>query len=667
MDILFNILTILGSAILIVCLSRRFRLPTVVGFLITGMAIGPHGFGLVTDPHQVEVLAEVGIVLLLFTIGLEFSLKKLLSMKRLALLGGTLQMGLTIAAAMLVTHPFLSNYRTGIFLGFLFALSSTAIVLKLFQERGEIVSPHGRVCLGVLIYQDIAMVPLILAVPFLAGQAGGFGMDTALLVGKGLALVLLILASAVWIVPRLLHYVARTRDREIFLLAVVVICFTVAWATYSIGLSLALGAFLAGLVISDSEYSYQTVASVLPFKDVFSCFFFISIGMILDLSFVADKLHLVLLSLVGVVLLKALAASGACLLLGLPLRTSILAGLLLSQIGEFSFLLSREGVRHHLLSADGYTLFLAVTVLSMVLTPFFFAKGPSLADRIAALPILTRIRKGLYQTNQEELSAEHHALKDHLVIIGFGLNGRQLAKAAKTWRIPYVIVELNPETVAAEKKHGEPIFYGDASHAPILAHACIAAARVVVVAVPDPIAVRRITKLARDLAPKAEIIVRTKYFQEYDELLRLGASQVIPEEYETAIEIFARVIERYYVPPDEVAQFIAAVRADGYAMTRAPSVSPFSLCEFTLPNMEIRRHVVAEGSPVVGRSIEELAIRKRHHVTILAVRRDGDVNPSPGADTVFAAGDVVLAAGTDEALRQIRALFLPASGVPPAA
>jgi len=657
MELLIDIVAILAAAMVIVLISRLLKMPSVVGLLLTGVVIGPHASGLVADVHEVEVLAEVGVILLLFTIGLEFSLKKLLTMKRMVLLGGTMQCGFTILIAALVCRPLAGDFRTSVYIGFLLALSSTAVVLKLLQERGEMNSPPGRISLSILIFQDVAVVPLMLAVPLLAGQGGDPARSAGLLLTKGVGVFALVGAGAVWIVPRLLGAVARTRDRELFLLTIVVLCFAVALLTYSIGLSLALGAFLAGLVISESEYSHQAVASVLPFKDLFTSFFFISIGMLLDLSYVLHGPHLVLLGLAAVLLVKLLAAAGAGLLLGLPLRTALLGGLILSQIGEFSFIMSKVGLDHGFLAGEGYQLFLAVTVLSMALTPLFFIRGPALADFLAGLRWLAPIRHGLYRTAPDTKPEEHQELTDHLVIVGFGLGGRQVAQAARTWDIPYVVMEMNPDTVETEKAKGVPIFYGDAGQATILDHARVKHARVVVVAVPDPVVTRRITRVVRDLAPDAEIIVRSKYFLDYEELLRQGASQVVVEEYESAIELFTLALEHYYVDREEVERFTGEVRATGYDMTRPLPKGAQNLCEFALPNLEFRRYTVEQGAPATDKSLEALELRKTHGLTVFAIRRGRDVNPSPGAKTRLEVGDVILAAAQPRQLQEAVALF----------
>jgi CPA2 family monovalent cation:H+ antiporter-2 len=388
--LLNDIVIIFGLAIAVLFICHRFRVPAVVGFLLTGMFVGPYGFGLVKAVHEVEILAEIGIVLLLFTIGIEFSLKKLLQIRKSVLMGGSLQVSLTFLATFFIARWFGQAFGEAVFIGFLVALSSTAIVLKLIQERAEVDSPHGRTTLGILIFQDIIIVPMILATPLLAGATGNLGESILVLLAKGIGIILLVMVSTKWIVPKALYQIARTRNQEIFLLIVVVICLGVAWLTSKAGLSLALGAFLAGLIISESEYSHQALGNILPFRDVFTSFFFVSIGMLLDVGFLFQQPGTIVLITLGVLVLKSIIACFASVLSGFHFRTSILVGLALSQVGEFSFILSRAGVEHGLLAGNIYQMFLAFSVLSMAATPFIITLAPRAADIILRLPLPRR-------------------------------------------------------------------------------------------------------------------------------------------------------------------------------------------------------------------------------------------------------------------------------------
>lgn len=657
--LLNNLVAVFLLSVGLLLLCHQIRVPTIVGFLLTGVMAGPHGLRLFRSVHEVELLAEIGVILLLFTIGIEFSLNRLLQIRRSALLGGSLQVGLTFLAVFVLLLATGHPSGEALFVGLLVSLSSTAIVLRLLQERAEVDSPHGRTSLGILIFQDVAIIPMILFTPWLAGTGERVQVSLALLAAKGVGIILLVLAGARWIVPELLYQIARTRSRELFLLSIVVLCLAVAWLTASAGLSLALGAFLAGLIISKSEYSHQALGNVLPFRDIFTSFFFISIGMLLDVRFLLQHSALVVLAALGVLTLKSLLAGLVTLLLGFPLRTALLVGLAMGQIGEFSFILAKSGLRYGLLSGGFYQLFLATSVLTMAATPFIMAVAPRLSDLISRLPLPERIKRGVYPVPGPDEVRENVGQRDHLVIIGFGINGRNLARAARAGSIPYVIIEMNPEIVREERAKGEPIFYGDATHEAVLQHARIREARVAVVAISDPAATRRVVELIRRLNPKAYLIARTRFVQEVQALRRLGTDEVIPEEFETSVEIFARVLQRYLVPREEIEAFIAEIRAENYEMLRGLSQAPAALSDlkFHLPEVEISTFRVEEGSPIEGGSLAELELRSKYGVTLLVVHRGEEVLPNPGGEVRLRAGDVVIVLGRPEELARVAGLF----------
>ncbi|MEA1971228.1 MAG: cation:proton antiporter [Thermodesulfobacteriota bacterium] len=655
--LLNDVVVIFGLAIAVLFICHRLRVPTVVGFLLTGIFVGPYGFGLVKAVHEVEIFAEIGIVLLLFTIGIEFSFERLLQIRKSVLMGGSLQVLLTFLATLFIARQFGQAFGEAIFIGFLVALSSTAIVLKLLQERAEVDSPHGRTTLGILIFQDIIIVPMILVTPLLTGATGNSGESVLILLAKGIGIILLVFISAKWVVPRVLYQIARTRSQELFLLSVIVICLGVAWLTSKAGLSLALGAFLAGLIISESEYSHQALGNILPFRDVFTSFFFVSIGMLLDVGFLFRHPGTILLITLGILVLKSIIASFVTVLLGFPLRTSILVGLALGQVGEFSFILSKAGVEHGLLAGNNYQMFLAFSVLSMAATPFIITLAPRAVDIILRLPLPKRLISGFYPVS-EITEREVKSKKNHLIIIGFGINGRNVARAARLSGIPYAVIEMNPETVRNEQAQGEPICYGDATQEAVLQHANIKDASVAIVAIHDPTATRRITEIARRLNPKAHIIIRTRYLQEMKPLYELGANEVIPEEFETSVEIFTRVLAKYLIPKDEIEKLVAEVRSDGYEMFRSLSKDTlsFSDLDLQLPDVEISTLRIAEKSPLVGKSLDEIELRKKYGVTVLAVRRESQILSNPDVDMLFYANDVLFVLGPPDKVAEVAGL-----------
>ena len=644
--ILTDILIIFGLAVVVLLLCHRLRIPTIVGFLFTGIVSGPYGLGLVKAVHEVEIFAEVGVVLLLFTIGIEFSLERLLQIRKSVLVGGSIQVLLTIGISFLLAVSFGLAAGEAVFIGFLVALSSTAIVLKLIQERAELDSPHGRTALGMLIFQDIAIVPMILLTPVLAGAGDTTGSAFLFLLAKGLGIVLIVVVLAKWVVARVLYEVAKTRNQDLFLLSIILMCLGIAWLTSKAGLSLALGAFLAGLVLSESEYSHHALGNILPFRDIFTTFFFVSIGMMLDFSILLRQPALLAALTLGVLLLKSVIASATTLMLGLPLRTAVLTGLAVSQIGEFSFILSRAGLENGLMLGDVYQMFLAVSILTMAATPFVLSGAPHLADVLVKLPWPKRLLSG-FSPLPEQCDPE---LKNHLVIIGFGVNGRNLARAASVAGIPYVIVDMNPETVRREQNRGEPIIFGDATQEAVLHHTNIREAKTVVIAINDAPATRRITELVRRLNWKVHLIVRTRFLQEVKPLYELGADEVIPEEFETSVEIFTRVLTKYLIPREEIERLVAEIRADGYKMLRSLVLPAASLSDLShhLHEIDLTAFRISAESPLSGKTLGQVDLRKRFGVTVVAIGRNSEILGNPGAETVIQPGDILFLLGAPE-------------------
>ncbi len=565
MAVLNDILIILALSLVVFIVFSRLKIPPIVGFIITGIMAGPYGFALVKSVSDVEKLAEIGVMFLLFTIGIEFSLKSMFRMKRLVLLGGALQVAITVLVTFFLCRIAGQPAGRSVFIGFIVSLSSTAIVLKTMQERGELDSPHGVITLGILIFQDIIVVAMLLITPLLSGVSASIGKPFLMVLLKGIIIVSLVIFSARWIIPGMLYFVARTKSRELFLLSLILTCLAIAWITASQGLSFALGAFLAGLTISGSEYKRQALGDIIPFRDVFISFFFISVGMLMDIGYFVQHPVLILAVFAGFMLMKAVIAGGITALLGAPIRTSILVGIALSQIGEFSFLLLKTGLDRNILTNSLYNLLLSASVLTMLATSFMISLSPFFAESVLRLPLSRKLRDGHYRT----LNSSTPVRKEHLIIIGYGLNGRNVALAAKESGIPYVIIEMNPDVVIGEQKKGEQIVYGDATHEAVIGHAGVRSARVVVLAINDPAATRRITEMIRQINPNVYLIVRTRYIKEMESLYRLGADEVIPEEFETSIEIFSRVLDRYLIPKDSIEQLVTRIRQDGYEMFRS--------------------------------------------------------------------------------------------------
>lgn len=656
--ILSSIVIIFGLSIFVLFACYKLRIPSIVGFLFTGILAGPSGFRLVQATQDVEMLAQIGVVLLLFSIGIEFSLKQLLSIKKIMLMGGTLQVALTIIAIGAVSLQMGKSPAESVFMGFLLSLSSTAIVLKRLQEKAEVESPHGKISLGILIYQDLIVVPMMLLVPFLSGNLHNLGTSIGLMCAKLCLIALVLVAGIKWIVPTILFQAAKTRSREIFLLAIIVICFSVAWLTSSLGLSIALGAFLAGLIISESEFSYQALGSILPFRDVFTSIFFISIGMLFDVGYFIRHPIVIVIGSLGVLVIKSLIAGTVSGLLGFPLRTMVLVGLSLGQAGEFSFILMQAGLDGNIIDRPVFNLFLGVSIFTMAMTPVVMGAGNLLTRVMLKMPLPARVKSGLKNEETDLFHPGTQGLEDHLVIIGYGMNGRNVARAATVAGIPYTIIEMNPETVRKEKTKGVPISYGDATSDAVLLHVNIHKARVLVVAIPDPVATRRAIEVARKLNPLVHIIARTRFFQETATLYELGASEVIPEEFETSVEIFTRVLLKYLVPQEKIEHFIAEVRSDGYQMFRSISKGNPSLDELklALPDIQINSLSVHPRSSITGKTLSEIDLRRKFQVTLLAIRRGAEILSNPSGEVHLYANDILIVLGKPEHTAQMALL-----------
>ncbi len=659
--ILTDLVLIFALSLPVLYICHRLNIPTVVAFLLTGMLIGPSGFDLIQSRDEVDILAEVGVVLLLFTIGIEFSLENLLRIKRTVLIGGALQVVLTGTATFLIVSAFGASAQIAAFVGLLVTHSSTTIMLKILQERGQIDAPHGGAALGVSIFQDVCSVPMVLAIPILAGTEALTPSSLGILGAKIVGAVTVVILLARWLVPRVLYRMARTQDNELFLLVVVFVGFATAWLTSQIGLSLALGAFLAGLIISESEYSERALGSVLNFRDVFTSFFFVSVGLLMDVRIIMQSPFLVIGIAVGIILMKFIMAFSAVLVLGLPFQTAALAGVALAQIGEFAFVMLKPGLESGLLTRETYGLILSVSVITMIAAPFYIMHATSIVKQLERLPIPNRIRRGITKQPPE---APESDLSEHLIVIGYGLTGRNVVRAAIEALIPYEIIELNPDTVHAERDNGEVIHYGDASQPNVLIYAGIKRAKVLVITIPDAVSTRRIVEVARRLNPDLHIIARTRYVREMEQLYALGANEVIPEEYETSVEIFSRVMHSYLVPYDVIDRFIAEVRADGYEMLRdSPVSAPIHVVRH-LQGLDITTFQVAKSAPVIGRSLADISLRKNHKVTALAIHRAGDKINVPDGDAVFHAGDLVVVAGCPDRLAEVAPLFRAPTDAP---
>ena len=534
-----DLVVILAAAVAVVALLRRLHVPSIAGFIVAGTLVGPHALGLVQDLHQVEILAELGVVLLLFGIGLELSLSRVRRLWRPIAVGGSVQVGLTILVVLGLSVLFGRDLRSGMLLGFIIAVSSTAIVLRGLSTRGELETPHGRLALGILIFQDLCVVPMVLVIPVLADTADA-GTSVLVPLLEAAAVVIVVLLAARLVVPRFLDEIARTRKRDLFVLSVFLICLGTAWLVSRVGVPLALGAFLAGLVVSGSRYREQAISDLVPLRDVLASVFFVSIGMLLDLRDVLGNLLPILGLFVAIIAGKFIIVFVSALAMRLPLRVGVLTAASLSQIGEFSFVLLLAAGGTGLLEQPFQGNLTVAIILSMLATPFAIALGPHLAGGLGKLNPLTR----LLQVRTTEEMRETEAMRNHVIIAGYGLSGRNLARSLRRVGVQYVIVDLNSENVRDAARQGEPACFGDVTSAEVLEHLGAANARELVIAINDPDATARATGAARLVAPDLRITVRTAFDVDVRRLEQAGATQVVTAEAAAADAIVGYVLSR---------------------------------------------------------------------------------------------------------------------------
>lgn len=652
-EILKDIVIIFALSTFVNFLFTKIRIPTLVGYLLTGIVAGPFLLGIINGPHEIELMAEIGVVILMFTIGMEFSLKHLLKIRRVVFLGGFIQLFLTAMVTMILARTYNMEWKGAIFIGFLTALSSTAVVLKILQDRSEVTSNYGRTVVGILIFQDIVIVPMMLFTPFLKGESTNFGMDLMSLILKAVVIIGFVYAGNKWIIPKLLHRIAMTRNQELFLMSVLLICSAVALFTYQLGITLAFGAFLAGLMISESEYSDSAFSDLIPFRDTFTSFFFVSIGMLLDVHFVFQNIGLVLLTVLVVIGIKFFIAGFTAFFMGHTFRGTVMVGLALSQVGEFSFILAKMGVSFEILTDFYYQLFLAVAIITMSVSPLLIQIGKPLANLLLKLPLPGFLVNGLYPMQQIDIPE----LSNHLVLIGKDSRAINLSVMAKHNDIPYISIVYDPALAKQRQEKGESIIYGNAVNESVLRKAFVDTAKIVLISVGDLITAMAITDKVRHMNKRALILVRTKHVEDIEELYKFGASQVIPEEFETAIDLFERILNNYLVPQNEINSTIARIRDDQYGnFYEKKDNEKYNILK-EIPNIEIVAYRVGERSILKGKTLAESELRNRYGITLVALKRDEELIEHPDSETRLQKGDIAYVLGKPEQIANATILF----------
>ncbi|MCL4481874.1 MAG: cation:proton antiporter [Bacteroidetes bacterium] len=652
-SVLKDIVIIFAFSSLVNYLFTKIKVPTIIGYLLTGVIVGPKLMGIIKAPQEIELMAGIGVVLLLFMIGMEFSLNHLFKIRRRVFLGGFLQLSLTTLVTTFLAHAYDLNWKASLFIGFLTALSSTAVVLKILQDRSEVTSNYGRTVLGILIFQDVVLVPLMLFTPFLGGGEIDYSGQLLMLALKTIFVIGFLYVGNRWLMSKLLHKIALTRNQELFMMIILLICLSVALLTYKMGMPLAFGAFLAGLMISESEYSHNAFGNLITFRDTFTSFFFVSIGMLLDLGFVMDNLVAIILTVILVVFLKSLVGGLTAFLLGHTFRGTVLVGIALSQVGEFSFILAKQGKDFAILDDYFYQMFLAVAIITMSISPFLIMLGKRITNLLLKLPIPKVMIEGLFPLKQIEIPK----LENHLVLIGKDSRAQNLSKMAKFSNLPYVSIIFDPEIARQRQEKGETVVYGDAFNIPILEKAQVAQAHIVVISIGKLEVLKVIIRKVRHLNNHATIIVRTPHIEDIEALYKIGATQVIPEEFETAIDLFERVMVNFLLPRKEIDLAIDRIRNDHYGIFLEDySNTRFNISK-DIPDVEIVAVAVTNRAPIIGKTLVESQLRQKFGITLVALKRDQKVIDHPKPSLVFCEGDVAYVLGSPEQISSLNVLF----------
>ncbi len=631
-----EVIALLAVATVGLVAGRAIGLPPIVAYLVAGVVAGPSGLGWVTRSPAVEEIADLGVALLLFGVGIEFSLDRLRRTLGRMVASGGLQVGLTIPLSAAIFRALGASWPTGVFAGFLVALSSTAIVFKLHVEDETIDAPEGQAAAGILLFQDLALVPMMLLVPVLAHPGEGMAAAAGLALARAVGALGLLLVVARTALPRVLEVVARLGTSEVFPLAALVLAFGTALAATWLGLSLPIGAFLAGLALSGSRYAQQMFAEVLPLRDAFVAIFFTSIGLLLEPStLIADPL--LIAAMITAVVLKGCLAGAITGIFWRSQRLAVLTGFGLAQIGEFSFVLARQGSAAGVLPHPYEQAFLAAAIITMAATPFLFQAARRL-EYVA-----------------DNALGRGSELHDHVLVLGCGTTGTAVAHVLTETGIPFVALDMDPHDGSSHV----PVRFGDATRRAVLEEVGAARARAAVIMVGDPVATRRIVALVRQLSRNARILVRARRVAEIEELERLGADEVVPSEFETSIELFVRLLTHLGVPRHVVRIQESLIRIDHYQALRGIAAAPELMAKTRdlVAGGMIERAQVMAGSEAAGKTLAELQIRSRTGATVLSVVRGETPMPTPGAATRFEAGDLVVLFGPHEAIDRALDLF----------
>ncbi len=654
-NILIYVVILLAVAVTVVVLLRRLRLPTIIAYLVTGLLIGPHGLNWFPDNDAIRVLAEFGVVFLLFTLGLEFSLPRLVIMRREVLVLGGAQVAVTTAAAVLLSRTFDVPYPAAIIIGGAFAMSSTAIVAKQLGEQLELGMQHGRLSVGVLLFQDIAVVAFIIYIASLSDSSGaGLAVTLGLALLKTAIVLVAVIAIGHWLVRPLFHEIARARSAEVFTLAVLLFTLTAAWSTHYFGLSLALGGFLAGMMLGETEFRHQVESDIRPFRDMLLGLYFVTVGMLVDPVLLLPIFNLVLLLTAAIMIFKAFISALLARLITSDWNTATRTGVILAHAGEFSFAIITVAIASGQLEETLAQVALGSMILSMFVAPLMIRFNAELASFVFN-DSEEREREAL----QHDIAAHSINASGHVIICGYGRVGQNVARFLEKENIEYIALDLDPFRVRAARLAGDPIYYGDATHINVLKAAGVESARIIVqtsFVVATSIAV---IKVVRSINADIPILVRTRDDSNLDELMDAGATEVVPETLEASLMMASHVLMLLDVPVGRIVREIQDIRSKRYSILRSvfrkqyalPIDSSHALRE------ELYSIQLPDTAYAIGKQIQDLRLLESG-IVVTALRRGDIVGKQPAATTVLQDGDTLILFGTPEDLEHAEKVLL---------
>jgi CPA2 family monovalent cation:H+ antiporter-2 len=647
-----SIISLMAIAVFLVWLFKRFSLPPILAYLVAGVVTGPELLKLFTQPDDMHLAAEVGIVFLLFSLGLEFSLARMVAMRRLVFGAGTGQMLFTTAVFAALGLALGQSVTASIIIGACVALSSTAIVIKTIDEQGKLNTQRSQLAVSILLFQDIAVVPLLIVIPLLATTTDtSISLEILFALVKGVVAVVLLLSIGRWLLPRIFNEVAKTRTDELFVLSTILIALLAAGATYALGLSMALGAFLAGMMLSESQYRHQLEADIRPFRDILMGLFFITVGMKLELSIFFSNIPLILLGLAALLIIKVAMVRVSAWITNSDPQDAWAAGIKLAQMGEFSFVIVALALENALITSTQSSILVSIGLLSMAITPWLITKsGP-----IAAVLSGNKLAKQAGQNNQ----INSDKLKDHIVILGFGRVGQSVARMLKLEALNYIVIDTDPIRVQESRTAGEPILFGDVSQNDILKKANIQQAKQAIITFDEHSKALKVINSIKHINPEVGILVRTRKDYEMQDLYDAGALQVVPEIQEGSLMLISQVLHYSGIPMSRILKRIRNERKQGYQHMHG--FYPGETTEITYETSDklefMHAIVISEDAFAVNKSLADLEIARRR-VKVIAIRRNGIEQQAPSEESVVLAGDVLVISGKPRRVERIENFLL---------